>query len=309
MKIVFMGTPDFAVPSLEALVYAGHEVVGVVTATDKMGGRGGKNLLESPVKKAAQRLKIPVLQPSNLKSPEFQRALGDLGAELQIVVAFRMLPQAVWNMPPLGTFNLHGSLLPKYRGAAPINWAVINGETETGATTFFIRQEIDTGDVLLQERMPIGPQDTAGDVHDTMMIRGAQLVVRTVSLIKSGKYQLHKQDDNLASPAPKIHRDTCRINWSREIDDLHDFVRGLSPYPAAWTMMNDAQLKVIRALKEKHTHRHPAGTVMTDNKTYLKVACPGGYLQIEELQLAGKRRMVTDEFLRGVSLPPELVLL
>ena len=303
-----MGTPEFAVPSLERLVGAGYPVVGVVTATDKLGGRGGKQLLESPVKQAAVRLNIPVLQPKNLKGEEFQSALRALGADLQIVVAFRMLPEAVWDMPKLGTFNLHGSLLPKYRGAAPINWAVINGEAETGATTFFIRHEIDTGDVLLQHRIPIGPDETAGDVHDRMMVEGADLVVRTVQLIESGNYTLAKQDDALAVPAPKIHRETCRIDWTRPLADVHNFIRGLSPWPAAWTLMDGNNLKVIRSRAEVSGDVKEAGAVATDGKTYLKVACPGGYLVIDELQLAGRRRMTTDEFLRGVEVADGLVL-
>ncbi len=307
-RIVFMGTPEFAVPSLEKLVEAGYPVVGVITATDKLGGRGGKQLLESPIKKAAVRLGIPVLQPGSLKAAEFQAELRALRAELQIVVAFRMLPEAVWDMPALGTFNLHGSLLPKYRGAAPINWAVMNGETETGATTFFIRHEIDTGDVLLQHRIPIGPDDTAGDVHDRMMIEGADLVLRTVQLIESGDYNLAKQDDSLAIPAPKIHRETCRIDWTQPLPEIHNFVRGLSPWPAAWTLLEGSNLKVIRAHAEPDDHAHAPGTVATDDKTYLKVACPGGYLVIEELQLAGRKRMTTEDFLRGVEVPPRLIL-
>ncbi len=307
-RIVFMGTPEFAVPSLEKLVEAGYPVVGVITATDKLGGRGGKHLLESPIKKAAVRLGIPVLQPGSLKAAEFQAELRALRAELQIVVAFRMLPEAVWDMPALGTFNLHGSLLPKYRGAAPINWAVMNGETETGATTFFIRHEIDTGDVLLQHRIPIGPDDTAGDVHDRMMIEGADLVLRTVQLIESGDYNLAKQDDSLAIPAPKIHRETCRIDWTQPLPEIHNFVRGLSPWPAAWTLLEGSNLKVIRAHAEPDDHAHAPGTVATVDKTYLKVACPGGYLVIEELQLAGRKRMTTEDFLRGVEVPPRLIL-
>lgn len=303
-----MGTPEFAVPSLEALVEADYHVVGVITATDKRGGRGGKQLLESPVKKAAVRLGIPVLQPKNLKAAAFQDELRALQADLQIVVAFRMLPETVWSMPRLGTFNLHGSLLPKYRGAAPINWAVINGETETGATTFFIRQAIDTGDVILRHRMPIGENETAGDVHDRMMVEGAELVVRTVRLIESGDYTLSKQDDSAATPAPKIDRETCRIDWQRPVGEVHDFIRGLSPWPAAWTMMHDTQLKIIRTHIERHGHMLESGTVVSDDKTYLKVATQGGYVVVEELQLAGRKRMETEEFLRGTTLSPGLIL-
>ena len=307
-RIVFMGTPEFAVPTLRRLVQEGYPVVGVVTATDKLGGRGGKQLLESPVKKAAQQLGIPVLQPRNLKAPEFTEALAALRADLQIVVAFRMLPEVVWAMPTLGTFNLHGSLLPKYRGAAPINWAVINGERQTGATTFFIRQAIDTGDILLQHRMPIGKNETAGDVHDRMMVEGAELVLRTVQLIESGDYTLQQQDDTAATPAPKLNRQMCRIDWDRPVQEVHDFVRGLSPWPAAYTTLNHAQLKIIRCRSSVEDHSLPAGSVLTDEKTYLRVTCPEGYLEVLELQLAGRKRMSTEDFLRGVALPPNTVL-
>lgn len=299
-RIVFMGTPDFAVPSLEILLAAGYPVVGVITATDKMGGRGGKVLLESAVKKCALRHSIPVLQPRNLKSEHFQAELRALKADLQIVVAFRMLPVAVWDMPPLGTFNLHGSLLPKYRGAAPINWAVIKGERETGCTTFFLKKEIDTGDVLLQHRLPIGPNDTAGDVHDRMMLAGAELVLETVQLIESGKYELQAQDNKLATPAPKIHRDTCRIDFNQPVGEVHNFVRGLSPWPAAWTTLEGKQLKLIRTKTELIAHDHAVGVLVSDGKNFLKIACPGGFLLVEELQLAGKRRMETAVFLRGM---------
>jgi len=299
-RIVFMGTPDFAVPSLEILIAADYPVVGVITATDKMGGRGGKKLLESAVKKCAVKHGIPVLQPPKFRNPEFQEELRSLKADLQIVVAFRMLPVAVWDMPSGGTFNLHGSLLPKYRGAAPINWAVIRGEEETGCTTFFLKKEIDTGDILLQHRIPIGPDDTAGDVHDRMMLEGAELVLKTVQLIESGDYTLQEQDGTAATSAPKIHRETCEINWDKPTQSVHDFVRGLSPFPSAWTMMEDKQLKIIRATREFKTHDHKPGTLVTDNKNYLKIACQDGFLKIDRLQLAGKRRMDTEEFLRGM---------
>lgn len=299
-RIVFMGTPDFAVPSLEILIAAGYPVVGVITATDKMGGRGGKKLLESAVKKCAVKHGIPVLQPPKFKNPEFQEELRALKADLQIVVAFRMLPVSVWDMPSGGTFNLHGSLLPKYRGAAPINWAVIRGEEETGCTTFFLKKEIDTGDILLQHRIPIGVDDTAGDVHDRMMLEGAELVLKTVQLIESGDYTLQEQDGTAATSAPKIHRETCEINWDQPTQIVHDFVRGLSPFPSAWTMMEDKQLKIIRGKREFKMHDHKPGTLVTDNKNYLKIACQDGFLKIDRLQLAGKRRMDTEEFLRGM---------
>ncbi len=303
-----MGTPEFAVPSLRRLVKAGYPVAGVVTATDKLGGRGGKQLLKSPVKKAAQQLGIPVLQPKNLKAPEFIEALAALGADLQIVVAFRMLPEVVWAMPRLGTFNLHGSLLPKYRGAAPINWAVMRGEHETGATTFFIQEAIDTGDILLQHRMPIDENETAGDVHDRMMMEGAELVLATARLIESGDYTLQRQDDSAATPAPKLSREMCRIDFDRPVQEVHNFVRGLSPWPAAYTMLNNAQLKIIRCRVVPGEHQLAAGTVLTDDKTYLRIACPGGYLEVLKLQLAGRKRMGTEDFLRGVALPPDTVL-
>jgi methionyl-tRNA formyltransferase len=299
LRIVFMGTPEFAVPSLEALVEAGYPVVGVITATDKLGGRGGKQLLESPVKKAAVGLGIPVLQPKNLKGEDFLEELRGLKAELQIVVAFRMLPEVVWAMPRLGTFNLHGSLLPKYRGAAPINRAVINGETETGATTFFIRHAIDTGDMLLQTRIPIGPNETAGDVHDRMMVAGAELVVRTVRLIESGQEEPRKQDDARATPAPKLNRELARIDFDRPVREVHDFVRGLSPWPAAWTELDGKQLKLIRTEVATEGVEASAGSIRSDGKDFLHIRCADGWLSVKKLQLAGRKRMDVGDFLRG----------
>ena len=307
-RIVFMGTPAFAVPSLEVLIAAGHHVVGVITATDKMGGRGGKQLLESEVKKCAVRHGIPVLQPEKFRDEAFLAELRALRADLQIVVAFRMLPAVVWDMPPLGTFNLHGSLLPRYRGAAPINWAVMNGDTETGCTTFLLKHEIDTGDMLLQRRLPIGPNDTAGDVHDRMMLVGADLVLATVALLTGGAYTAKAQDDAAATPAPKLHRETCRIDWSRPAAEVHNFIRGLSPWPAAWTTANGKQLKIIRTTVETAEHAHPPGTLLTDGKTQLSVAAPGGLLHVRELQLAGRKRMPAGDFLRGGGLPEGTVL-
>lgn len=294
-----MGTPDFAVPSLEILIAAGYPVVGVITATDKMGGRGGKQLLESAVKKCAVKHGIPVLQPEKFRNEDFLAELRSLKADLQIIVAFRMLPTVVWDMPPLGTFNLHGSLLPKYRGAAPINWAVIRGEKETGCTTFFLRHEIDTGDILLRHRIPVGPDDTAGNVHDRMMLEGAELVLQTVRLIQSEDYKLQEQDSSAATSAPKIHRDTCKIDWCQPIQTVHDFVRGLSPWPAAWTTLDGDTLKIIRAKAEAAAHDKAPGTVISDGKEVLKVACSGGYLHVLELQAAGRRRMDVKAFLLG----------
>lgn len=306
-RIVFMGTPDFAVPSLEILVKNGYEVVGVITATDKMGGRGGKKLLESAVKKAAVRFGIPILQPKNLKAPEFIEELKSLKADLQIVVAFRMLPEVVWNMPPLGTFNLHGSLLPKYRGAAPLNWAIMNGDEETGVTTFFLQHEIDTGDMLLQSKMPIGPDDTAGDVHDRLMQVGAELVLSTVMLIEADDYRTQKQNDELATPAHKLFRENCEIDFGKPAQTVHDFVRGLSPYPTAWTRLNGETLKVIKTklIEEQGQEAGPIareltpGTIVTDGKKTLKVACRDGFVHLENLQLAGRKRMDQVSFLNG----------
>lgn len=309
LRIVFMGTPEFAVPSLRTLVEAGYSVVGVITATDKYGGRGGKQLLQSAVKRYAVREDIPVLQPKNLKDPAFQAELRALKADLQIVVAFRMLPEAVWAMPPLGTFNLHGSLLPQYRGAAPINWAVINGDAETGVTTFLLRQEIDTGAVLLQRSLPIGPEETAGEVHDRMMALGAETVLDTVRLIESGEARPQPQNDSAATAAPKIFHETGRIDWVQRLDAVHDFVRGLSPYPTAWTTLEDQQLKIFRGRREPVAHSLEPGTLITDGKSVMKVACADGFLHLLDLQLQGRKRMATADFLNGYRMDPEAGLM
>lgn len=294
-----MGTPEFAVPSLEILHQNGYEIVGVVTATDKMGGRGKKELLQSPVKRYALRHNIPVLQPKNLKSPAFLEELRALNAKLQIVVAFRMLPEAVWAMPEHGTFNLHGSLLPKYRGAAPINWAIMNGETETGVTSFFIQHEIDTGDLLLQERLPIYEHETAGELHDRMMRLGAQVVLKSVQAIARQDYKLQKQDDTQATKAPKLYREHCEIDFKQSAQQAHNFVRGLSPYPAAWTTLDGKQLKVLRSEPELAEHSYPPGQFLSDNKTWIKVAVADGFLSLKSLQLEGRRRLPVEEFLNG----------
>lgn len=301
LRIVFMGTPEFAVPSLQILVENGYDVAGVVTATDKRGGRGKKQLLESAMKKYAVSQGIPVLQPEKLKDPSFIENLRKLNANLFVVVAFRMLPEIVWSMPEYGTFNLHGSLLPKYRGAAPINWAVINGEQETGVTSFFIKQEIDTGDLILQEKMPIGENETAGEVHDRMMELGARVVLKTVQAIEKGDYTLKKQDDSLATKAPKIFHDTCEIDFNRPTQQVHDFIRGLSPYPAAWTTLDGKELKIFRTTKEITAHEHPPGAFLADNKDWLKIATADGFVHVHELQLEGRRRMSTADFLNGYS--------
>ncbi|HEX6915297.1 MAG TPA: methionyl-tRNA formyltransferase [Chitinophagaceae bacterium] len=299
-RIVFMGTPEFAVASLDALLKAGCNIVGVVTAPDKPAGRGMK-LTESPVKKYAVSNGLNVLQPEKLRSPEFLTQLENLRADLQVVVAFRMLPEAVWSMPPLGTINLHGSLLPQYRGAAPINWAVINGEIETGVTTFKLKHEIDTGDILLQERFAIGEDETAGEVHDKMKDIGAALLVETVKQLAEGTIEEMPQDayGRDIRHAPKIFTEHCKINWERSVADIHNLVRGLSPFPGAFTQLKDKMLKVYRSRKELMQHDDETGKVITDGKSYLKFACKDGYLHITDLQMEGKKRMGVEEFLRG----------
>ncbi len=299
MRIVFMGTPDFAVPSLDILIKNGYNVVGVITATDKMGGRGNKQLLQSAVKKYALEKGIKILQPKNLKNTEFQEELRALKADLQIVVAFRMLPVAVWDMPPIGTFNLHGSLLPKYRGAAPINWAVINGEKETGVTTFFLKHEIDTGNILFQEKMPIGENETVGEVHDRMMLLGAEVVLKTVKAIESDSVTPQVQDESLVSHARKIHHEDCKINFDQPTEKVHNFIRGLSPYPTAWTMLDNKKLKIFLSEKEICEHDLEAGSISSDNKSYIKFATQDGFVSILKLQLAGKKRMGVKDFLNG----------
>ncbi len=299
MRIVFMGTPEFAVPSLNILVENGYEVVAVVTATDKYGGRGGKQLIESAVKKYALEKNLPIIQPEKLKSPEFVNQLEALKPDLQVVVAFRMLPEIVWSLPRIGTFNLHGSLLPKYRGAAPINWAIIKGEKETGVTTFFITHEIDTGDILMQEKISIGENETAGELHDRMMFLGAETGLKTVKMIESGQYILQKQNEAEVSKAPKIFHETCKINFEQSAGQVHNFIRGLSPYPAAWTMLGEEQLKIYRSRKIAAAHTLPPGTIQTDSKDYLKIATLDGFVEILELQLQGRKRMDVKSFLNG----------
>nr|WP_299340045.1 methionyl-tRNA formyltransferase [Allomuricauda sp.] len=302
LRIVFMGTPDFAVGSLKALLQAEFNVVGVITAPDRPAGRGRK-LQESAVKKFALEKEILVLQPTNLKDDFFLKELEQLNANLQVVVAFRMLPKVVWDMPQNGTFNLHASLLPQYRGAAPINWAIMNGENETGVTTFFIDDKIDTGNIILQESETILPTDNAGSLHDRLMEKGGELVVETCKLIAQGNVdttiQKHITD---IKPAPKIHKETCKINWEDSLDDIHDHIRGLSPYPGAWTTFvqngETIVLKVFSSSKEAMDHDKEIGTLMMD-KTSLKVAVKEGLLALLEIQLPGKRRMATREVLRG----------
>lgn len=304
LRIVFMGTPEFAVASLDALVRAGCNVVGVVTAPDKPAGRGMK-LQQSAVKKYAVEKGLHVLQPEKLKNPQFLEELKSLKADLQVVVAFRMLPEVVWNMPPLGTINVHGSLLPQYRGAAPINWAVINGEQETGITTFKLKHEIDTGNILLQERIPVGENETAGEVHDKMKEVGAALLVKTVEGLASGT--IHEVPQSVAGNgeavvikhAPKIFTETCLIDWNKSVSEVHNLVRGLSPYPAAFTKLDDKTLKIFISEKVAVQPKNAPGAYETDKKTYLKFACADGYINIRELQLEGKKRMGVEDFLRG----------
>jgi methionyl-tRNA formyltransferase len=305
--IVFMGTPAFAVASLDALVKAGFTIRAVVTAPDKPAGRG-LQLQESAVKKYAVENNLPVLQPVKLKDPAFISALEALNANVFVVVAFRMLPEIVWDMPPMGTINVHGSLLPSYRGAAPINWAVINGEKETGVTTFKLKAAIDTGNILLQDKLPISEADTAGTIHDKMMVLGANLLVTTLhgiinhTLVEKDQEDIINNDPNLLKHAPKIFTETCTINWNNDAESIFNLIRGLSPFPGALTKLDDKIFKIFAAQKEISSHQISAGSVLTDNKTYLKFACADGYLHILDLQLEGKKRMQVADFLRGYTL-------
>ena len=302
MRIVFMGTPEFAVASLKALVENGEEVVCVVTATDKLGGRGGKQVLESAVKKYAFTQGIPVIQPEKLKAKAFLSELSSFEADIQIVVAFRMLPEVVWNMPAFGTYNLHGSLLPKYRGAAPINWAVINGESTTGVTIFKLKHEIDTGDIFLQKTMDILHEDTAGTVHDKMMDLGANAVVEAVVAIKNGKDHSYPQDDSLACPAPKIFHEDCKINFNQPTSKVYDFIRGLSPYPGAYTSIDELETKIIVCKPVLETEGTPSSKV-TINPKFMHIQCTDGYIDVIELKMEGKRQMNVKDFLNGYSRP------
>lgn len=298
-KIVFMGTPEFAVASLQALVENNFNVVGVITSTDKYGGRGGKTLIESAVKKYAIGQNIRVLQPSNLKNEIFIEELRALKADIQVVVAFRMLPVIVWDMPKYGTINLHGSLLPKYRGAAPINWAIIRGEKFTGVSTFKLKHEIDTGDIILQRKMEIGDMDSAGDVHDKMMIIGAQVVLETLDMILKKEINFQKQLQLYATDAPKLDRETCEIKFNDTVSNVYNFIRGLSPYPAAWFALEDNEIKVFSATKELSVSALKPGTILSDQKNYLKIACLDGYIRLEEVKPAGKKKMDIKSFLNG----------
>ena len=318
LRIVYLGTPDFAVEPLRRLLEkqhacenCGYEIVGVITMPDKMISKRGNQLLMSPVKQFAVEQGLPVLQPVSLKDEAFQSELRAWGADLQIVVAFRMLPESVWNMPRLGTFNLHASLLPQYRGAAPINWAIINGDKESGVTTFFLKHEIDTGDVIFRDVVAIDENDTAGTLHDKLMLQGGDTVLRTVEAIVNGEVTALPQSNMYINesdlrPAPKIFRDTCHIDWQGSVDSVYNFVRGMSPYPAAWCeLVNDGgeavALKVYAVSKEYAQHDKTAGSIITDGKSYLKVAVSGGYVSLDEVQLAGKKRMPVADLLRGFS--------
>ena len=304
LRIVFMGTPDFAVASLDALVQSGFKVVGVITAPDKPAGRGMK-LTESPVKKYAVEKDIAVLQPIKLKDPEFIQNLSGLNADLQVVVAFRMLPEIVWNMPSMGTVNVHGSLLPQYRGAAPINWAVINGEKETGVTTFKLQHAIDTGNILMKEVIPIGEDENAGSVHDRMKEIGAQLLVKTIKGLAEGSITEIPQDSVIESDlnhAPKIFTETCKIDWNKPVNDIYNLIRGLSPYPGAFTFLNDKMFKIFAASKNTNTHSKQPGSMESDGKTYIRFYGVDGSIDCKEIQLEGKKRMTVEEFLRGYKL-------
>jgi methionyl-tRNA formyltransferase len=298
LRIIFMGTPGFAVPSLQFLLEAGYPVVAVVTAPDKPGGRGMKQMISSPVKQFAIEKGLPVLQPSNLKSKVFIQQLRDLKADLQVVVAFRMLPEVVWNMPPRGTMNLHGSLLPAYRGAAPIQWAIIRGEKFTGVTTFLLQHEIDSGQILLQRTMPILDEDDTGSLHDRMMIAGAGLVVASVDLIASGKFTLQPQNETLVSHAPKIHHEHGHINWKSNARNVYNLIRGMSPYPGAWTLVDGIESKIWKSKIYSGLQVNEIGMLRKEGKSLI-VQAEDGEIELLEIQMAGKKRMSVQDFLNG----------
>ncbi len=301
LRIVFMGTPDFAVSILDTLLSNNYNIVGVITAPDKPAGRGRK-LNESAVKKFALKKELNILQPTNLKDPEFIKELEQLNANLQIIVAFRMLPEVVWNMPELGTFNLHASLLPDYRGAAPINWAIINGETKTGVSTFFLDDKIDTGEIILQKETTIGENETVGELHDKLMLLGSNAVIETLKKIETKTVTTQTQPEKVAKVAYKIHTHTCKIDWNDSLENIHNKIRGLNPYPAAWTELSNGEtitkVKIFDTLKETAVHSLTPGTIISDKKT-LKVAVLKGYLNIKNMQMSGKKRMDTASLLNG----------
>jgi methionyl-tRNA formyltransferase len=301
LRIIYYGTPDFAVASLAALIEAGANIIAVVTAPDKPAGRG-KQIQQSAVKKYALTHGLLVLQPEKMKSPEFLDVLRGLQADLQVVVAFRMMPEVVWNMPPMGTINVHGSLLPQYRGAAPINWAIINGEVESGVTTFKLKHEIDTGDILLQQRIAIAPKENAGSLLDKLMEAGATLLVATVKGLAAGTIQETPQavvDENKINFAPKIFRHHMQIDWNKPVKEIDDFIRGLSPMPGAHTILGDKTLKIFSSDYREESHDAAPGSYDTDNETYLRFAAADGWIYAEELQMEGKNRMEVEDFLRG----------
>lgn len=302
LRIVFMGTPEFAVASLHALFEAGCNIAGVITAPDKPAGRG-MQLQQSAVKKYALEKGLHILQPEKLKNPQFLQELAALEADLQVVVAFRMLPEVVWSMPAMGTINVHGSLLPQYRGAAPINWAIINGEKETGVTTFKLQHAIDTGNILLQERIPISDEETAGMLHDKMKMVGAELLVKTVKALAHGTLvetpQATISDEAAIKHAPKIFTETCRIDWNKPVHTVHNLIRGLSPYPGAFTHLGGKTLKIFAAVRQVGNPAQMPGEWDSDQKTFLRFACADGYISVLELQLEGKKRMKVEDFLRG----------
>lgn len=311
---MFMGTPDFAVGSLSALVENNYNIVGVVTSPDRPAGRGQK-LNQSAVKKYALEKNLHILQPTNLKDSEFLNELKALNAQIQIIVAFRMLPESVWNMPEFGSINLHASLLPHYRGAAPINWAIINGEQKTGVSTFFLKHEIDTGDILFQEEISIHPDEDAGSVHDRLMKVGSELLLKTTQSIIDGNYKeipQHTLANETIKHAPKIFKPDCRIDWNMPVDTIHNLIRGLSPYPAAWSTLqaeNNALIdfKLFKTQKEEITHNYKIGTIISDEKTFLKIAASNGFISMLELQLSGKKRVEIMEFLRGFKNPQNYI--
>ncbi len=317
LRIVFMGTPEFAVESLKAIVENNYNVVGVITVPDKPAGRGQK-IKTSPVKDYAVSQNIKVLQPEKLKNEDFLQELKSLNADLQVIVAFRMLPEVVWDMPSMGSFNLHGSLLPQYRGAAPINWAVINGDKETGVTTFFLQHEIDTGNIIGQKRMPILEEDNAGSVHDKMMVLGAELVLETLEKICNKEVETKSQEDFFdkeadLNPAPKIFKEDCKIEWSQSIENIHNKIRGLSPYPAAWTEIKDPNGKILSVKIYKTSiwsgDKKTKGTIETEGKNTIVFHGETGALQIHTLQLAGKKRMEAAAFLNGYKTLHECALI
>jgi len=314
IRIVFMGTPEFAVSSLDALLNEGYNVVAVVTAPDKPAGRG-KKITEPEVKVFARHRNLNILQPDRLKDPDFVNTLRNLNPNLGIVVAFRMLPEIIWSLPDLGTFNLHASLLPQYRGAAPINYAIMNGETETGVTTFFLSHEIDTGKIIFQKKIPVSNETTAGQLHDQLMYVGAKLVVETVKSIEAGNLSLVSQETLIKrgvelKPAPKIHKEDCKINWNKNAKEISDFIRGLSPYPTAFSILKMAdgtreQVKIYSAISEKINHSNEIGSIYTNNKDTIWVWVNDGRISIAELQIPGKKRMQTKEFLNGFKISGE----